>query len=990
MSDPTIDALEDNVQTCSPSKRAWFLPVLRALDELGGEAPPREVRRRIREMHPGQLTEKQWAWLERIQRIGWARNEMRRIGLIGGEHGVWALADLGRAYLDAHRDDEVSLPADIQEDGGLPAEDEDIETVPVTDFRGYDIPLLRIFASGLRKKREVFEQLEATIGEQLLAGDRRVMRNGRVVWSYRASWSLSDMKSAGALRNPARGIWEITDAGRERLDQEAESWDITRHQDSKAQVLRDEPGKPKPVDEDESERAWEEGRWAGLKPQLDDALFDALAARLRPDLGPTPSIPIARNVVLFGPPGTGKTFIAKKAASALTGESEASSDGRYRIVQFHPSYAYEDFVQGLRPDVERPDRRYEIKDGPFLTLCGAAEKEPEQFFVLIIDEVNRGDPARIFGELLYGLEYRGESIALPLGGQLRVPPNLVVLGTMNSVDRSVALVDYALRRRFGFVRLEPDPSLIGSLRTDAAAPIAARLLAGFNDWLVGKLDADHALGHSLFLNGAISLATEDGIERVWQLDVEPLLEEYFFGEPDRKKLGARPVEEVPSRGSKRRRGRDRGHDGRTAGSILVMRRTVWENVPFSIEAEHVPALDERLGGRLQRCRDGWVIRQVVGHVVLPSRHVIEIRSPKAPAASMLAWMAYADPTLAALVHSPVPATIGQGDLSGLTAFLFVAETLRVLRRNGVQRNYHRRRLDSTAVRGRIDFPRLARRGGNLSRLPCVGWERVPETPLNRFLAAALHRVEHDQVLRAAAGEMLPPLRAHLDAIRPAVDSSLLAGKSPLPRTERAFDAPCALARLILTRSSVGERGDRCGPAFLIDIAQLFEKAVAKAFRESRVLAQPKAPVRYARSPSAAAGHRTAGQPMEIDVLLTSPSVGPVVVDAKYKTEVAAANLHQMVSYCFLTGARRAVLVFPEGHPEDPRSYLFRGGRHADAGEIRVDIVTLETGATTVAGWRRAAEKLVQSVLGAGDGRVEHAGGAEVSGATRGGSAARSE
>lgn len=187
----------------------------------------------------------------------------------------------------------------------------------------------------------------------------------------------------------------------------------------------------------------------------------------------------------------------------------------------------------LRPDLELANLRYRIQKGPFLQVCEAAEDEPDHFHVLVIDEINRGDPARIFGELLYPLEYRGESVDLAAGGQLTVPPNLVIVGTMNSVDRGVALVDYALRRRFAFVRVEPSPEVITAVRSKSRlAPVAAAVLASFNDWIGERLDREHAIGHSVFLNPALALDGPGALERVWALDVRPLLEEYFFGDGD--------------------------------------------------------------------------------------------------------------------------------------------------------------------------------------------------------------------------------------------------------------------------------------------------------------------------------------------------------------------------------------------------------------------------------------------------------------------------
>src|SRR5690606_28830586 len=136
----------------------------------------------------------------------------------------------------------------------------------------------------------------------------------------------------------------------------------------------------------------------------------------------------------------------------------------------------------------------------WLAGVGQFSRVPKNFYVIVIDEINRGDPARIFGELLYALEYRGAAVDLPTGGQLNIPPNLIVIGTMNSVDRSVALVDYALRRRFGFIRVEPDVEVVRKVhKGKSGAGVAAEVLTALNAWLSEQLDPDHQIGHSYFL-----------------------------------------------------------------------------------------------------------------------------------------------------------------------------------------------------------------------------------------------------------------------------------------------------------------------------------------------------------------------------------------------------------------------------------------------------------------------------------------------------------
>ena len=155
-----------------------------------------------------------------------------------------------------------------------------------------------------------------------------------------------------------------------------------------------------------------------------------------------------RQVIFQGPPGTGKTYVARKLAERLAGSAD-----RVRLVQFHPSYAYEDFVQGFRPELQGGQPGFALKDGPLLDAAKAAREEPDAKHFLVIDEINRGNLAKVFGELYFLLEYRDEQMRLQYadaGERFALPDNLYLIGTMNTADRSIALVDLALRRRFYF------------------------------------------------------------------------------------------------------------------------------------------------------------------------------------------------------------------------------------------------------------------------------------------------------------------------------------------------------------------------------------------------------------------------------------------------------------------------------------------------------------------------------------------------------------
>jgi 5-methylcytosine-specific restriction protein B len=255
-----------------------------------------------------------------------------------------------------------------------------------------------------------------------------------------------------------------------------------------------------------------------------------------------------KNLILQGPPGTGKTWIAKRLAFALMGQKDES---KVRAVQFHPNLSYEDFVRGWRPT---GDGKLSLVDGVFMETIKAASKDSSSKFVVVIEEINRGNPSQIFGEMLTLLEAgkRTPSEALELcypdaDGKRRpvhVPENLYVIGTMNIADRSLALVDLALRRRFAFVTLEPklngawrdwvvrecgvDPALVGDIE---------RRITELNDQIADSLGNQFRIGHSYVTptQRLESGNTRDWFRQVAETEIGPLLEEYWFDSPKRAK-----------------------------------------------------------------------------------------------------------------------------------------------------------------------------------------------------------------------------------------------------------------------------------------------------------------------------------------------------------------------------------------------------------------------------------------------------------------------
>jgi 5-methylcytosine-specific restriction protein B len=257
-------------------------------------------------------------------------------------------------------------------------------------------------------------------------------------------------------------------------------------------------------------------------------------------------------VILYGPPGTGKTYWAEKAARDLASQSAFSrvyeelspsqktlidGDSRYnlghvRMCCFHPAYGYEDFLEGYRPQTEDGQMTFALCDGIFKRLCKDALERPNVDFYLIIDEINRGDIPRVFGELLTILEEdkRGKAVILPLSGELlAIPKNVYIIGTMNTADRSIALLDTALRRRFGFVELMPDSSVLGNTVVEGI-PLGPWLDA-LNQRIcqyAGRDARNMQIGHSYLLRDGEPVEKLSTFVKILREDIIPLLQEYCY------------------------------------------------------------------------------------------------------------------------------------------------------------------------------------------------------------------------------------------------------------------------------------------------------------------------------------------------------------------------------------------------------------------------------------------------------------------------------
>ena len=354
-------------------------------------------------------------------------------------------------------------------------------------------------------------------------------------FDYRAAWALTCLRKIDAVDRLEPRYWKITNTGR---------WYL-QHSTNEELANRYSRQQSNDGQSDLNDHLEQPATAETVRYSVEDIVKDGCFVEQQRISNILERLRSKKNLILQGPPGTGKTWLAKRLAWALVGRKDKS---KVRAIQFHPNLSYEDFVRGWRPSSEG---KLTLMNGPFLEIAEAARRDRESQYVLVIEEVNRGNPAQILGEILTLLEAdkRSPENALELTYKrkdeqgIHLPPNLHVIGTMNIADRSLALVDLALRRRFAFVDLMPEIDERWQTWVREQCGFDESVLSDIQDRMSNlneTIESDSKLGRQ-FQIGHSYVTPRPGSETnpgAWYRDVVeseigPLLDEYWFDEPSK-------------------------------------------------------------------------------------------------------------------------------------------------------------------------------------------------------------------------------------------------------------------------------------------------------------------------------------------------------------------------------------------------------------------------------------------------------------------------
>ena len=587
-----------------PQFVSYFVPVIEIMRDMGGQARPRQIFAELIKRHdiPADflaLTNKNGG-SKFENRVHFARSYLFTAGIMTSpSRGVWGLSDQGwKAELSPDWAAEIFRTARVNFSG-----DEDEQEAPKDDPApegvnhwfvgaswGGDDQTDRFLSEGIWQNG--YEDKFSKLVRQMKPGDRIAIKasftrkNDVPFENHGRAASVMRIKAIGTI-TANRGDGLTVEVDWQELDPPKDWYFYTfRTTVARARIEDDDRARKlvaftfdeAPQDHDYflSQPYWAEQ----FAPEIDPLSVSEAENPAEDDNAPEPEIlpytvdniineggflgrdtlsglvdrlSSKKNLILQGPPGTGKTWLAKRLAKALIGRRSPLPD-QLRSVQFHPSLSYEDFVRGYRPS----STGLTLTDGIFLQVVEAARAQPDLPHVLIIEEINRGNPAQVFGEMLTLLENtkRSRADAMELayrkipGEKIHVPDNLHIIGTMNIADRSLALVDLALRRRFAFVTLEPmlNPAWEDWCRDRDFPNDVITLIRDRMNALNETIAQDRALGPQFRVGHSYVTPGDDDIPdpaawfaEVIDTEIEPLLQEYWFDAPDRAREAAQAL-----------------------------------------------------------------------------------------------------------------------------------------------------------------------------------------------------------------------------------------------------------------------------------------------------------------------------------------------------------------------------------------------------------------------------------------------------------------
>ncbi|WP_072470143.1 AAA family ATPase [Urinicoccus massiliensis] len=572
--------VEEGKKTSKAAFLRWFAPLIQALRDLGGSASPAEAREKIIEnegLSAEEVSEK--IGKNKVNKfaneVAFARNYLANAGYIDRSlHGVWTLTEKGKT-VNMTRElasdifkNVLSSNLEKRADESTALADQDVHTVRYWIYapgKGscrweefYDEGIMAIGWGEIGDLTQ-FESKDAMKAKMKEMFDENLTYKN----SAHLTWQFANEMKIGDIVFVKKGMHQLIGRGVVMSDYE---FDASREDDFKNIRQVDwthigewpHPGqavtktltditpytdyveKLNAIFEDESEEDLEEVE--KIYPTytkenflsevyMSEEEYDKLAGILH----------IKKNVVLQGAPGVGKTFAAKRLAFSMMGVKDVE---RVMMVQFHQSYSYEDFIMGFRPSTNG----FELKRGAFYNFCKKAEIDEDKDYFFIIDEINRGNLSKIFGELFMLIENDKRGIPLQLlyaDEKFSVPKNVHMIGMMNTADRSLAMLDYALRRRFAFFEIKP------GFTTDGFKKYAAGLENEKFDKLIAcveslnevisedeSLGEGFCIGHSYFCNLSPSTLDDLVLSGIVEYELIPLLKEYWFDEPTRVKTWA--------------------------------------------------------------------------------------------------------------------------------------------------------------------------------------------------------------------------------------------------------------------------------------------------------------------------------------------------------------------------------------------------------------------------------------------------------------------